>query len=244
MAGVRVIHHWGRGKNGEKSTTGSLSAPLPEKRIQNTAPIPSNSRLKEIDVVGIAASTGGPNAIATVLRRLPANFPLPVLVVQHISPGFAAGLADWLGTQVHMRVELAAHGDPIQPGVILLAPDDYHLQVNERGSVELSKSEPFKTLRPSANNLFDSLARVFGPHCLGIILTGMGDDGANGMDSLHQAGGITVAQDEQTCVVYGMPREAVARNAIDYILSLEQTGALLEQLAEAYQNAAPGKGVV
>ncbi len=244
MAGVPVIHHWGY-KPAEKPANGSApDAAQSLKKKQSAMGQLVKLSSKDIDVVGIAASTGGPSAIAAVLQNLPADFPLPIIVVQHISPGFAAGLADWMGTQTRLRVELAQHGDTLQPGVVWLAPDDYHLQVNERGIIELTKAAPFKGLRPSANCMFDSLARVFGPHALGIILTGMGDDGADGMTALHQAGGLTVAQDEESCVVYGMPREAVQRKAIDQVLSLEQIGSMLEQLAAVYPLRLMAKGDV
>lgn len=243
MADVPVIHHWGRG-NADKTPTGAKQNQCPTDKKAQTGSLPTQLKLSEIDIVGIAASTGGPSAVAAVLQQLSPDFPLPILVVQHISPGFATGLADWLATQVRMRVELAAHEDVLQPGVVLLAPDDYHIQVNETGKVELTKAPPYKGLRPSANFLFDSLARVFGPHAMGLILTGMGDDGANGIKNLHDAGGLTIAQDEESCVVYGMPREAVMRNAIDHILTLDQAGALLIQLALAYQSGETRKRLV
>ncbi len=236
MAGVPVIHHWGR--KDPAPTRDSSGSPRVEKKPQKGAL--SEMKIPSVDfrIVGIAASTGGPSAIAAVLQRVPADFPLPILVVQHISPGFASGLADWMGTQTRLTVDVAAHGEVLQPGLALIAPDDYHMQINERGIVELTKADPFKGLRPSANYLFHSLARVFGPHALGIILTGMGDDGADGLDALHKAGGFTIAQDEKSCVVYGMPGEAVRRNSIDCILSLDQIGDVLQQVARD-SNAAP-----
>ncbi len=229
MAEVPVIHHWGR----KGSSKPAMDAGAGSLVIKESAQRPVNQalpELSEIGIVGIAASTGGPSALAAVLEGLPSDFSLPILVVQHVSPGFATGLADWLANQTQLRVDLAAHGDVLQPGTLTLAPDDYHMQINERGVIELSKAAPYKGLRPSANFLFDSLARVFGPHALGIMLTGMGDDGADGLEALHRAGGLTIAQDEESCVVYGMPREAVLRNAVDRVYSLEQIRKVLEHL--------------
>jgi two-component system chemotaxis response regulator CheB len=222
MAGVPVIHHWGKVETAKAGAERKPTQPVLPVRLQN---------LDNVRIVGIAASTGGPSAVAQVLRSLPAAFPLPIVLVQHFSPGFAGGLAEWLGTQTAIRVEIAAHGDTLRPGVLLMAPDDYHLQVSAKGIVELSKGAVYKGLRPSANPMFESLARYYGPAALGIILTGMGDDGADGMLALHRAGGFTIAQNEESCIVYGMPGQAVERQAVDEILSLEQITARLELLA-------------
>jgi two-component system, chemotaxis family, protein-glutamate methylesterase/glutaminase len=119
----------------------------------------------------------------------------------------------------------------LQPGTIFLAPNDYHMQVNEFGVIELSKADPYKGLRPSANFLFHSMADVFGQSALGIVLTGMGDDGAEGIQALHNTGGLTIAQDPDSCVINGMPQEAVNKKAIDRILNLDQIGLELASLA-------------
>jgi two-component system chemotaxis response regulator CheB len=227
MASVPVIHHWGRAEMDKKPTASAAARPAPA--------LPARLQTREnARIVGIAASTGGPSALAQVLRGLPASFPLPMVLVQHFSPGFAGGLAEWLGTQTAICVEIAAHGDMLRPGVLLMAPDDYHLQVTTKGIVELSKGPAYKGLRPSANPMFESLARCYGPAAVGIILTGMGDDGADGLLALHRAGGFTMAQNEESCVVYGMPGEAVARQAADEVLSLEQIGARLELLSRRF----------
>lgn len=229
MAGVPVIHHWGRS-----------SQPLPAEMPPTGRPPRSNPAAIDIPalksrirIVGIAASTGGPSAIARVLKHLPADYPLPIVLVQHFSPGFAGGLAEWLGTQTRLRVEIAAHGDTLQPGVAFLAPDDYHLHVNARGGIDLSKDAAYKGLRPSANPFFESLAKSYGRAALGIVLTGMGDDGAQGLLSLRNAGGITFAQDAESCVVYGMPREALECGGVDEVLSPEQIASILERLGAA-----------
>jgi two-component system chemotaxis response regulator CheB len=189
-------------------------------------------------VIGIASSTGGPAALAAVLRSLPADFLVPIVGVQHITRGFAGGLADWLSGETALRVGIAGHGDVPEPGTFLLAPDDYHMQINAWGIIELNKEAPFKGLRPSANHLFRSLAQNYGPRAVGVILTGMGDDGAEGMEELHNAGGLTLAQNEQSCVVYGMPREAVIRNAVDLVLSPSEMASLIGQL----QKGTPEQG--
>jgi two-component system chemotaxis response regulator CheB len=215
MSAVPVVHHWRR---------------PPGRRLPPAASPPAVARP---DIVGIAASTGGPAALATLLKPLPADFPLPLLVVQHVTHGFTAGLADWLAGETVLAVRLAEHGQPLRPGQVLIAPDDAHLGVNRGGLVQLSKAAPYKGLRPSANHLFESMATAYGARTLGVILTGMGDDGADGLVTLHRAGGRTLAQDAGSCVVYGMPREAVLRGAIDEELSLEAIASALAALAPA-----------
>jgi two-component system chemotaxis response regulator CheB len=182
-------------------------------------------------MIGIAASTGGPGTLAEVLGPLPSDFPVPILIVQHITQGFITGLAEWLNTETSLQVGLAGHGEIPEPGTALLAPDDYHLQVNAGGAIELCKEPPYRGLRPSANFLFHALARSYGPRAVGVVLTGMGDDGAEGLDALHRAGGLTLVQDEESCVVYGMPQEAVHRHAVDQVLTPAQIAVTLAQLA-------------
>jgi two-component system chemotaxis response regulator CheB len=236
MADVPVVHHWGRAEVGSRK---------PEVRSQksevgNRTPTGReiSNRQSDIRIIGIASSTGGPAALATVLGALPADFPLPLLVVQHVTPGFAIGLAEWLSMQTPLNVSLAGHGETPKPGTVLIAPDDYHMQTSLRGAVELIKESAYKGLRPSANYLFGSLARAYGSKAMGIILTGMGDDGVDGLEALHLTGGLTIAQDEQSCVVYGMPREAIARNAVDRVLSLDQIALTLASWRSDQQGGA------
>jgi two-component system chemotaxis response regulator CheB len=230
MSDVRVIHHWG---NSHQDVPKKALANQDE-RISSIVDI---SRFREIKVIGIASSTGGPSALSAVLGDLPADYPLPILAVQHVSPGFTSGLAEWLRTVVKIQVNVAAHGEKFKRGAIVFAPDDYHLQANSRGETELSRAPAYKGLRPSANPLFESLAHHYGKKSVGIVLTGMGDDGADGLEMLHQAGGLTIAQDRESCVVYGMPREAAVRNAIDAQMSLEDIALFLRRIGEAKKNA-------
>ena len=206
MATVHVIRRW--------------SEDRPHARRDSISPITGS--VKGIRLIGIASSTGGPGVLAQILAPLPKSFPIPVLIVQHVTNGFATGLAEWLNEQVNLSVSLAGHGDIPKPGQVLLPPDDYHMQINKDGAVELSKAPPYKGLRPSANYLFNSMARFYGASGMGIILTGMGDDGSEGMAAMYKAGAITLAQDEESCVVYGMPAEAVKRNAVKQTLTPDQ----------------------
>jgi len=219
MADVPGIHHWGRLG---KELVSDRPVAMPPDRIKNH---------RRINMVGIGASTGGPSALAALLNPLPADFPIPILLVQHITQGFTTGLAEWLNNEIALRVTLAEHGTRPGPGTVSIAPDDYHLQINRRGRIELCKEQTYRGLRPSANYLFKSLAETFGPQAVGIVLTGMGDDGADGLEALHRAGGITIAQDKDSCAVYGMPHEAMLRNIVDQVLNPAQIATKLKQMA-------------
>lgn len=224
MAGVPVVHHWGRQDPRASANVARVNSARPVFSGQSKI---DKSLVDQLKVVGVAASTGGPSALATVFRSLPTDFPWPILVVQHITNGFGLGLAQWMSTQTNLRVRMAEHGETPQVGTILFAPDDYHMQINMKGEIELVKDQPYKGLRPSANPLFQSLAAVYRSAALGIILTGMGSDGAEGMEALFQAGGFTIAQNEASCVIYGMPRAAVEKQAISQVLALEEIGPAL-----------------
>jgi len=240
MADVPVVRRWDKRPKVVPPVPQRLAShvpPAPPVALRPTVKLPALKLGLEAElrrhwrVIGIASSTGGPGALATILKPLPSDFPVPLLIVQHVTPGFAAGLAEWLNGETSIPIALASHGTEPQPGVALIAPDDYHMRMNFRGVIELFKAEPYKGLRPSANYLFHSLAEIYGPRAMGIILTGMGDDGAEGMEALHNAGGLTIAQDEKSCVVYGMPHEAVIRNAVDAVFSLEEIALTLKRLA-------------
>jgi two-component system chemotaxis response regulator CheB len=217
MSEVAVVHRWSRRE-------GKPPAVMPVADLLDSR--------RNLQIVGVASSTGGPAALAVILKQVPPDFPWPILVVQHVTSGFTAGLAEWLDGETALRVVVASHGDVPRAGAVWLAPDDYHMKISARGIIELSKESAYKGLRPSANYLFHSLARAYGPRALGIVLTGMGDDGAEGLAALHAAGGAVIAQDEQSCVVYGMPREAINRNIVDQVLPLDQIGPTLGHLKQ------------
>jgi two-component system chemotaxis response regulator CheB len=177
-----------------------------------------------VELVAVGASTGGPAALATVLRGLPAGVPVPIVVVQHIGPGFDAALAAWLDETTPLPVRLAADGQPLAPGEVLVAPAGTHLRL-AGARVELSAGPPVGGHRPSATELFASVARGLGPRGLGVVLTGMGSDGAAGLVELRRAGGRVLAQDEASCVVPGMPAAAMAAGAVDEVVPLERMAA-------------------
>lgn len=181
-----------------------------------------------VEIVAIAASTGGPAALATIFGSLPTSLPVPILVVQHIPPGFDEGLVQWLDSVSPVPVRLARDREPLQDGTILVAPADSHLGVTRGGRVALSCEPPIGSHRPSANHLFGSAAAAYGAGAVGAILTGMGVDGAAGLRLLKNAGGLVLAQDEPTSVVYGMPGRAASMGIVDQILPVERiAGALI-----------------
>jgi two-component system, chemotaxis family, protein-glutamate methylesterase/glutaminase len=165
-------------------------------------------------VLVIAASTGGPAALQLVLRGLGADFPLPVLVVQHIARGFVPALAEWLNTTVPLPVRVACQGERLLAGRVYLAPDDHHLTIRTPGFASLRPRVDNDRYCPSADHLFETAARAYGASVIGLVLTGMGDDGTRGLLALRTAGAPTLAQDAASCVVYGMPRAAVEAGAI------------------------------
>lgn len=183
-------------------------------------------------LVAIAASTGGPAALQRILAHLPGDFPVPILVVQHIATGFVEGLANWLGTSCNLRVKVAEPGELLRERSVLLAPDGHHLGVGRDGRIVITDAPPVSGFRPSGTYLFESVAQAYGASVVAVILTGMGNDGVAGLKSVKAAGGVVLAQDEATSVVYGMPREAVAAGVVDAILPIDAVAVKLVQLAQ------------
>lgn len=183
-----------------------------------------------IDAMGIAASTGGPPALATILSALPASLPVPVLIAQHMAEGFVSGLVRWLGTLSQMPIELAKTGMPLQAGRVYLPPDGHDLEVAENGIAAVSPSQGGHC--PSADRLLSSMAEVFGARAGGLVLTGMGDDGTEGLLAIYRAGGATLTQDEATSVVYGMPRAAWEARASEIQVPLHAAASAIRALCE------------
>ena len=180
--------------------------------------------------VGIAASTGGPAALARILAALPGEYRLPILVVQHIAPGFEEGLVRWLQGETRLRVALTEDGAPVEPGAVLVARGGRHL-APAGGRVRLVDGPPVRGFRPSASVLFRALAAEHGAGAAGLVLTGMGDDGAAGLLAVRDAGGYTAAQGPATSVVHGMPGAALASGAARFSLEVEEVPGVLLALA-------------
>ncbi len=193
-----------------------------------------HGELQRYKVIAIGASTGGPGAIVEILRAISSDCILPVLLVLHINEPFGAAFADWLDVQTSRRVGYARDGETIASvaGRVVMAPPGRHLVVRE-GRLRLTLGPERHSCRPSVDILFESLAREYGPEATACLLTGMGRDGAAGLLEIRKAGGFTIAQDEATSVVYGMPREAVLLGAADRVLPLSEIGPALASLARS-----------
>ena len=181
-------------------------------------------------VVALAASTGGPAALARILAGLRADFPLPILAVQHIATGFVDGLAAWLDRIGTLRVKVAEDGEALRPRTLYLAPDDRHLELRDPATVALSTAAPVGGFRPSASHLFESVARACGGSSIALILTGMGDDGVAGLRAVRASGGTVIAQDQDSSAVFGMPAAAVEAGLAEIVLPLGGIADRLEEL--------------
>jgi two-component system chemotaxis response regulator CheB len=184
-----------------------------------------------VRVIAIGASTGGPPVLAEILRDLPRDFGAPILVVQHIASGFTEGFVDWLVGQTALTVTLARDGEPVRPGSVYVAPEDRQMEVGPEGRVRLTAEVGRDGFRPSVSHTFASLAATHGRSAMGVLLTGMGRDGAAGLLRLREAGAVTVAQSEATSVVFGMPAEAVRLKAAQHVLSPGEIAGLMRRLA-------------
>jgi two-component system chemotaxis response regulator CheB len=195
------------------------------RRPRDGAPAPPRSPAiargaTSISAIGIVASTGGPGALVAILAALPLGVMPPILIVQHIAAGFAASFASWLAERTRHPVEVARHGTRLERGSVHVAPEDVHLGVTADQRVELSAEAPIGRQRPSGDYLLRSIARALGSRALGVILTGMAEDGADGALALRRAGGVIAAQDEATSVIYGMPKAALEKGGVDDVVAL------------------------
>lgn len=171
-------------------------------------------------IVAIASSTGGPRALSVLLSEMPGDFPAPIVIAQHIADDFVAGMANWLGSISKLRVKLAESGETPVRGTVYLCPSEKHTKINSGKRFSFQAKVPEDIYFPSCNLLLSSVAETYGANCIGIILTGMGDDGVSGIGKIRNAGGITIAQDEKTSVVFGMPRVAIESGCIDKVLPI------------------------
>lgn len=201
MAEVRVVRRW--------PGSGAKTRPQP------IPPLPDEQSPPR--VVAIGASTGGPLVINTILSGLKADFPLPLLIVQHMAPGFIRGFAQWLGLTSRIPVRIACQGELLLPGQAYIAPEGCHLEVARGGRVALMRGSPENGQLPSVSPLFRSVAAVFGRNAVGILLTGMGDDGARELKLMKERGAVTIAQDRESSVIFGMPGEAEKIGAATYL---------------------------
>ena len=229
MSEIKVVRRW----------------PIQNKKEPSIAPIPSIERYgpggNGIEVIAMGASTGGPGVIKTILSQLPEGLPATVLIVQHISPGFILGFADSLSYSCKLPVRVAADGEALEAGHVYLAPDGLQMGVGANCRIKLADSPPEDGVRPSISYLFRTVARVFGAKAAGVVLTGMGRDGADGLKSMKENGAVTIAQNEASCVVFGMPAEAIRNKAATHVFSPDQIASFLVELTGVNGDGGTGR---
>jgi two-component system, chemotaxis family, protein-glutamate methylesterase/glutaminase len=212
MSEVIVVRRWPPGRH-KKVSTSAVTATSPRRLLGG------------IEIIGIGASTGGPPVLQSILAALPKDFVVPVLIVQHISRGFLIGMAEWLDQTTGLKVHVAAHGMSPLPGHVYLAPDELHMAMSD-GRIVLSATETDYGSRPSVTHLFRSLAD-YGAGAIGVILTGMGKDGASELGRMKALGAFTIAQNRETSVVHGMAGEAISLGAASCVLPADKIAAAL-----------------
>jgi two-component system, chemotaxis family, protein-glutamate methylesterase/glutaminase len=180
--------------------------------------------------VAVAASAGGLKALGTLLSDLPGDFPVPILVVQHLDPRHKSLLADLLGRRTTLRVKHAEQGEPVTPGTVYIAPPNHHLLVNAAGVLSLTDTELVHFVRPSVDLLFESAAASYRERTIAVVLTGSGSDGATGVRAVKKMGGTVIAQDESSSDFFGMPGSAIATGTVDRVLPLSEIAPALSAL--------------
>lgn len=216
MSEVKVIRRWAQ------------TRPRPQQPVQLDETAVRRSR--EIRCVAMGVSTGGPSALQTIFSRLPADFAAPILVVQHITEGFLPGMVEWLQKNTNLKVLIAEQGQTPLAGNVYFAPDGLQMGIDQDGRIALREEIPEHGSCPSVSYLLRSVANVYGAQAIGVLLTGMGKDGARELKLLHEKGGITIAQDKDSSVVHGMPGEAIRLGGVTHILSPDEIAAVLERL--------------
>jgi len=215
MSEVKVVKRWTEHR---KATGATAPKPLDE------------DRHGDVKIVAIGTSTGGPQALLAILSGLPVDFPIPLLIVQHMTPGFMEGFIEWLSHFSKLPLHLAKNGDYLHPGHAYIAPDGFHMTVNKNNSIVLNGGAPREGLRPSVSALFESVANAYGGNSVDVLLTGMGRDGAKEMKTLRDLGAVTIAQDEQSSIVFGMAGEAVKLDAATHVFPLNSIAPALTRI--------------
>ena len=221
LSGVKVF----------SKTNKSVNVP----KVENVTPIKfefnhnAESSIK-YKIVTIGVSTGGPKALGTIFKTLPQNFPLPIVCIQHISEGFLSSLINWLNLESLLKIKIAENGELPLAGIVYFAPEKYHLELDNLGRLIYSDAPPINNHRPAVTHTFNSIAKFYGQNTIGILLTGMGRDGVVGMENLYQTGAMTIAQDEATSIIFGMPQEAINLGVVKKVVPLHQISAVLMDL--------------
>ena len=203
------------------------------KKLENSIHYTPHGSINDDYILTIGASTGGPAALATVLSSLPKDFPASILLSQHVDKMFSANFALWLGKQVTLKVRIANKGDKPEPGTILVAGTGDNMMLDNKLRIQYTPEPIDYPYKPSVNVLFESVAKNWKGNAVGVLLTGMGDDGATGLLRMKERDWLTIAQDEKTCAVYGMPKVAAKLNAATEILPLDQIGEMINSTIKA-----------
>lgn len=219
MSEVKVVTRFSSSRKHKKADSHAFdSTPISHIHAQASPPVSFFKSEKNFELVVIGASTGGPPVLQTILSALPHDINVPILVVQHISAGFVEGLAEWLQQMTGFPVHVAHNNEVCLPGHVYIPPDNLHMGVKPGPRIILDEAPMENNSRPSVDYLFRSAAQCYPKNTIGVLLTGMGNDGAAGLKSLKNGGSVTIVQDEASCAIYGMPREAVRMNAATYTL--------------------------
>ncbi len=216
-------------KAAQNKSLGRLTAKIPKAPRSASLKAASGPHKRRIDIIAIGASTGGPQTLNAFLALLPSNLPVPVVIVQHMPVNFLSVLIGWLQNECPLPIEIARDGTSPLPGHVYFAPDQFHLTLDEQKKFKLVDAPPLHNVKPSASYLFKSVAQVYGNRALGIILTGMGKDGAQELGLIKAQGGITFAQNKETSIIFGMPKEAVRLNAALFVLSPAEIARKLQE---------------
>jgi two-component system, chemotaxis family, protein-glutamate methylesterase/glutaminase len=237
LAGVSVITRMRARKAPPLAVAGNVPAVPPAPTLTAAQPAATQSAVvgDYARVFAIASSTGGPQALAEILPLLPRDFPCPVLIAQHIADGFAGGMAEWLASLCKLPVRLAVAGEPLQPGVVLVSPSERHLTITPARRVALLECGAADIYHPNCDLLLNSVADVFGRRAVGIILTGMGSDGAKGIARIAEKGGTTLGQDEASSVIYGMNRVAIESGVVHQVLPMGAVAGTMIGLADPFR---------
>jgi len=221
MSEVKLVRRWAK-KEGQTETP---AEPVAKKK---EFVVPAN----HISLLAIGASTGGPSVILEILSEISKDIPFPILITQHMSAGFEQGFADWLAHSSGFTVSIATNEEHPVKGHVYLAPTNYNMGVNTKGHITLTKAKTSQAICPSVNHLFQSVSKVYGSSAIAIILSGMGNDGTCGMKMLYDKGAVTIAQDEKSCVVFGMPKEAINAHAVKYVLTPKEISEFINTIIQ------------
>jgi two-component system chemotaxis response regulator CheB len=221
MAEVKVVRRWARRPH---PLAPAMAIAPPERAVR---------------IVAMGASTGGPAAVFEILEGLPGDVPFPVLVVQHIAHGFTEGLVEWFAQGTRLAVRVARADEPAVPGTVFVAPERFQMGITKAGRIRLVQDPADDGFCPSAGYLFEAVAEAYGPSAVGILLTGMGRDGAKGLLRLREMGAVTIAQDEESSVVFGMPGEAIRIGAARHVLPPDRIAEMIRALAKPARRGSP-----